>query len=298
MMGMFVLGEELLNQWYNNYYMNPDTKIKKSSGELEVFNKAKLVDSLQKAGASMFVAEDVANQIENKLKEGMPTSMIYTQSFKLLRKKESRPAIRYSLRRSIAELGPTGFPFEDFVAEIFKQKGYKTINDVIVKGKCTEHEIDVVAFNDDHLIMTEVKFHNQLMLKSDVKVALYIKARFDDLSGVEFDIEGKKRKMTQGLLLTNTKFTENAIQFGVCSGVNMIGWNFPDKGNLHDLIEETGLHPLTCLTTLSGREKKLLLEKEIVTCKTLKEKINVLTDMNLTESRVKRVSKEIDEICG
>lgn len=298
MMGMFVLGEELLNQWYNNYYMNPDTKIKKSSGELEVFNKTKLVDSLQKAGASMFVAEDVANQIENKLKEGMPTSMIYTQSFKLLRKKESRPAIRYSLRRSIAELGPTGFPFEDFVAEIFKQKGYKTINDVIVKGKCTEHEIDVVAFNDDHLIMTEVKFHNQLMLKSDVKVALYIKARFDDLSGVEFDIEGKKRKMTQGLLLTNTKFTENAIQFGVCSGVNMIGWNFPDKGNLHDLIEETGLHPLTCLTTLSGREKKLLLEKEIVTCKTLKEKINVLTDMNLTESRVKRVSKEIDEICG
>lgn len=295
---MFVLGEELLNQWYNNYYMNPDTKIKKSSGELEVFNKTKLVDSLQKAGASMFVAEDVANQIENKLKEGMPTSMIYTQSFKLLRKKESRPAIRYSLRRSIAELGPTGFPFEDFVAEIFKQKGYKTINDVIVKGKCTEHEIDVVAFNDDHLIMTEVKFHNQLMLKSDVKVALYIKARFDDLSGVEFDIEGKKRKMTQGLLLTNTKFTENAIQFGVCSGVNMIGWNFPDKGNLHDLIEETGLHPLTCLTTLSGREKKLLLEKEIVTCKTLKEKINVLTDMNLTESRVKRVSKEIDEICG
>ena len=278
--------------------MNPDTKIKKSSGELEVFDKAKLIDSLQKAGASMFVADDVANQIENKLKEGMPTSMIFKQSFRLLRKKESRPAIRYSLRRSIAELGPTGFPFEDFVAEIFKQKGYKTMNDVMVKGKCTEHEIDVVAFNDDHLIMTEVKFHNQLMLKSDVKVALYIKARFDDLSGVDFDIEGKKRKMTQGLLLTNTKFTENAIQFGVCSGVNMIGWNFPDKGNLHDLIEETGLHPLTCLTTLSGREKKMLLTKEIVTCKSLKAKIEVLTEMQLTEGRIKRVLKEITEMCG
>jgi hypothetical protein len=278
--------------------MTPDTYIKKSSGELEPFNKSKLIDSLEKAGASMFVAEDVANQIEQKLKEGMPTSMIYTQAFKLLRKKEVRPAIRYSLRRSIADLGPTGFPFEDFVGEIFKAKGYSILNDVMVNGHCIEHEIDVVAYNADHLIMTEVKFHNQLMLKSDVKIALYIKARFDDLSGVEFNIAGVKRKMTQGLLLTNTKFTENAIKFGACAGVNMIGWNYPAKGNLHDLIEETGLHPLTCLTTLSGREKKLLLEKEIVTCKNLKSKINVLTEMQLTESRVKRVLKEMEEVAG
>lgn len=274
--------------------MTPDTYIKKSSGVLEVFNKVKLIESLEKAGASMFVAEDVAKKIEEKLKEGMPTSMIYTQSFKLLRKKESRPAIRYSLRRSIASLGPTGFPFEDFVGEIFKEKGYKIMNDVMVRGKCTEHEIDVVAYNEDHLIMTEVKFHNQLMLKSDVKVALYIKARFDDLEGVEFNFDGNKRKMTQGMLLTNTKFTENAIQFGSCSGVNMIGWNYPAKGNLHDLIEETKLHPLTCLTTLSGREKKLLLDKEIVTCKSLKNKVDILKGMQLSDGRIDRVLKEID----
>jgi len=278
--------------------MSPDTYIKKSSGELEVFNKIKLITSLESAGASMFVAEDIANNIEKKLKEGMPTSMIHTQAFKMLRKKEIRPAIRYSLRRSIADLGPTGFPFEDFVAEIFELKGFKTKNDIMVRGKCTEHEVDVVAYNDDHLIMAEIKFHNQLMLKSDVKVALYIKARFDDLSGQEFDIDGKKRKMTQGLLLTNTKFTENAIEFGLCAGLNMIGWNFPENGNLQDLIEETGLHPLTCLTTLSGREKKFILSREIVTCKTLKLKIDILTEMELSEGRIGRVLKEILEICG
>jgi hypothetical protein len=278
--------------------MTPETYIKKSSGVLELFNKAKLIDSLEKAGASMFVAEDVANKIEEKLKEGMPTSMIYSQSFKLLRKKESRPAIRYSLRRSIADLGPTGFPFEDFIGEIFREKGFNIINDLMVQGKCIEHEIDIVAHNEDHLIMTEIKFHNQLMLKSDVKVALYIKARFDDLEGVDFVIDGKKRKMTQGLLLTNTKFTEHAIKFGACAGVNMIGWNYPAKGNLHDLIEETGLHPLTCLTTLSGREKKVLLEKEIVTCKALKLKKEVLIEMQLSEGRVARVLKEIEEVAS
>ena len=276
--------------------MSTEKYIKKISGELEVFNKEKLIVSLQKAGASMFVAEDVANKIELKLKEGMPTSMIYTQAFKLLRKVETHPAVRYSLRRSIANLGPTGFPFEDYIGEIFKAKGYKVINDLIVQGKCVEHEIDIVAYNDDHLIMTEIKFHNQLMLKTDVKVALYIKARFEDLKDMEFNIDGKMRKMTQGLLLTNTKFTENAIQFGSCSGVNMIGWNYPIKGNLHDLIEETGLHPLTCLTTLSGREKKFLLEKEIVTCKSLIAKPDILKEMQLSDGRITRVLKEIGEV--
>ena len=278
--------------------MNSETYIKKSSGILEPFNREKLVDSLQKAGASMFVADDVAKEIEKKLKQGMPTRMIYSQAFKLLRKKESRPAIRYSLRRSIADLGPTGFPFENFVGEIFKAKGFAVANDVIVNGKCIEHEIDVVAYDDDQLVMTEVKFHNQLMLKSDVKVALYIKARFDDLKGIEFMIGGKKRLMTQGLLITNTKFTENAIKFGSCSGVNMIGWNYPAKGNLHDLIEETGLHPLTCLATLSLTEKKALFEKGFVTCKSLKEKSDIFKEIQIPENRINKILEEIDEVCG
>ena len=278
--------------------MNPEIYIKKTSGELEAFNKAKLVESLQKAGASMFVADDVAKAIEKKLKEGMPTSQIYSSAFKLLRVKESRPALRYSLRRSIASLGPTGFPFEDFVGEIFKAKGFSIMNDVMVKGSCIEHEMDVVAYDDDQLVMTEVKFHNQLLLKSDVKVALYIKARFDDLSGVTFNIGGKMREMTQGLLITNTKFTENAIRFGSCAGVNMIGWNYPAKGNLHDLIEETGLHPLTCLSTLTLAEKRVLLTKEIVTCKTLKGNIQLLKDMEIPLSRIDRIFAEIADLCG
>ena len=278
--------------------MNSETYIKKSSGILEPFNREKLVDSLQKAGASMFVADDVAKEIEKKLKQGMPTRMIYSQAFKLLRKKESRPAIRYSLRRSIADLGPTGFPFENFVGEIFKAKGFTVANDVMVNGKCIEHEIDVVAYDDDQLVMTEVKFHNQLMLKSDVKVALYIKARFDDLKDIEFNIGGKKRVMTQGLLITNTKFTENAIKFGACSGVNMIGWNYPAKGNLHDLIEETGLHPLTCLVTLSLTEKKTLFEKGFVTCKSLREKSGILKEIQVPENRINKILDEIDEVAG
>lgn len=273
--------------------------IKKSSGELEPFNKSKLVDSLQRAGASIFVADDVANQIEKELEEGASTSSIYTHAFQLLRKHEYHPAaVRYSLRRSIAELGPTGFPFEDFVGEIFKAKGFEIKNDVMVEGKCIEHEIDLAAYNDEELILTEVKFHNQLALKSDVKVALYIKARFDDLKDIELNFGGKKRKMTEGLLITNTKFTEHAIRFGQCSGVGMIGWNFPAKGNLHDLIEETKLHPLTCLNSLTVAEKKELFEKEIVTCKALKENISILSEMKIPQERINEILDEIHLVSG
>lgn len=273
--------------------MNPEIYIKKTSGKLELYDRAKLVDSLQKAGASMFVSDDVSKEIENKIKDGMPTSLIYTTAFKLLRKKESRPALRYSLRRSIANLGPTGFPFEDFVGEIFKAKGFSILNDVMVQGSCIEHEMDVVAYDDDRLVMTEVKFHNQLLLKSDLKVALYIKARFDDLKNVVFNIGGKSRNMTQGLLITNTKFTENAIKFGSCAGVNMIGWNYPAKGNLHDLIEETKLHPITCLSTLTLAEKKALLTKEIVTCKALKEETSFLIELGIPQERINKIFEEV-----
>ena len=276
--------------------MNSEIYIKKSSGELEPFNRAKLADSLSKAGASMFVVEDITKQIESKLKSGMLTSLIYSTAFKLLRKQEHRPSLRYSLRRSIANFGPTGFPFEDFVGEIFKLKGFSIKNDLMVNGKCIEHEIDLVAYNDEELIFTEVKFHNQLALKSDVKVALYIKARFEDLQGIDFDFGGKKRQMSKGLLITNTKFTDNAIRFGNCSGVNMIGWNYPAKGNLHDLIEETGLHPLTCLTYLTAAEKKELLAKEVVTCKALKEKPSILKDMKIPEDRINKIFQEINYI--
>lgn len=274
--------------------MNSEIYIKKSSGKLEPYDRVKLVDSLQKAGASMFVSDDIAKDLEKKIKDGMPTSLIYSTAFKMLRKKEGRPALRYSLRRSISNLGPTGFPFEDFVGEIFKAKGFSVMNDVMVQGSCIEHEIDVVAYDDDQLVMTEVKFHNQLMLKSDLKVALYIKARFDDLKDIVFNIGGKGRSMTRGLLITNTKFTENAIKFGSCAGVNMIGWNYPAKGNLHDLIEETGLHPVTCLSTLSLAEKRTLLGKEVVTCKALVTQKQLLSDLGVSDIRMKQILNEIE----
>lgn len=215
----------------------------KADGTRELFDKAKLEHSLKKAGASSKAAEDIIKHIDIHAGEDITTHEIYKHAFDLLHKEDRPIAFKYSLKRAIMDLGPSGFPFEDFVAEIFKQKGYQAITGQIVKGFCVEHEIDVVAWNKEKLIMVEAKFHNELGVKSDLKVALYVKARFEDLSKVEFDYDGK-RKLDEGWLVTNTKFSSTAIEYGSCQGgLRMIGWNYPPKGNLHDMIIEAKLHP-------------------------------------------------------
>ena len=43
------------------------------------------------------------------------------------------------------KLGPTGYPFEDFIAKLLQADGYETKVRQILKGECITHEIDVIA---------------------------------------------------------------------------------------------------------------------------------------------------------
>ena len=243
--------------------------IVKSDGTRELFDRAKLERSLRRIGTETATATAIASEVESKLTEGHTTKEIYRQAFTLLKKHQRPIALRYSIRRGIAELGPSGFPFEKFVAEIFKAQGYQAVTDQIALGTCVPHEVDVVAYNDKELIMVEAKFHTDFGTRSDLKVALYIKARFEDLQNSVFKYGGRERKMTKGMLITNTKFSSTAIQYGECNHLNMVGWNYPQNNNLHHLIERFNLVPLTVLTTLSQTDKKIFLAKNIVLSKQL-----------------------------
>lgn len=276
--------------------MNEPIYVLKANGDRELFDINKLEYSLKRAGASSRSVEQVILQIRENLSTDITTNEIYKQAFELLRKEEKPVALKYSLKRAIMEFGPSGFPFEDFVAEILKVKGYKTETGKIIRGFCVEHEVDVVAWNPEKLIMIEAKFHNVLGVKSDLKVALYVKARFDDLGKMTFNYD-KERKLDEGWLITNTKFTSTAIEYGSCQGgLRMIGWNYPPVGNLHDMILESKLHPLTCLTSLNGREKKLLLDRGVVLCKTILDNSDLLYTIGLNDAKSRRVLEEIKNL--
>ncbi|HVU06227.1 MAG TPA: ATP cone domain-containing protein [Candidatus Paceibacterota bacterium] len=272
--------------------------IVKATGEQEAFDPAKLVNSLRKAGASKDQAENVLRHVERDLVAGTTTAELYRHAFEMLRKHAQPVAARYSMKRAIADLGPNGFPFEKFIAEIFKSEGYEALTDQIVYGSCVPHEVDVVAWKGKGLAMVEAKFHNEYGVKSDLKVALYVKARWDDLKDGEYDFGGVKRKISSFQLFTNTKFTDTAIHYAECKGLSLVGWNYPAKGNLEDLIQESGLHPLTSLTSLSQTEKRTLLDAGMVLCKQVAAHGGNLVSYGIPREKVKQVLLEIEHLCA
>ncbi|CAN5133782.1 hypothetical protein BH11PAT3_BH11PAT3_3380 [soil metagenome] len=270
--------------------------IEKANGKHEAFDEEKLRSSLLRSGASNEEVDEVLAHIVSELFDGMTTAEIYKHAFSLLHATTKPVARRYSLRRAVMDLGPTGFPFEDFIAEVLKSKGYETLTRQIVLGGCVSHELDVVAWNEKKLIMCEAKFHNQLGIKTDIKTALYVKARFDDLKENVFNYGEKDRSLDQGWLITNTKFSSTAIHYGECKNLIMIGWNYPERSNLQDMIEEGSLHPITCLTTLSTSEKTLLINRGIVLCTAIKNNSAILKDMLGDTIDTDKVLSEINEL--
>ncbi|MBI5401401.1 restriction endonuclease [Candidatus Wolfebacteria bacterium] len=269
----------------------------KASGEKELFSDLKLRNSLEKAQAPSSVIEKILDQTRNEMKDGMKTSDIYRYAFSLLRQHDRLTANRYSLKRAIMEIGPSGYPFEKFVSELLKVRGFSVEVGKIVPGVCVSHEIDVVAQKAGNHIMVECKFHNQPGIKSDVKVALYAQARFEDVQKQWQKQPNHGSKFHEVWLVTNTKLTSDAIQYASCAGMKAIGWSYPPDGNLQNLIESVGLHPLTCLTTLSSVDKRRLLDRGLVLCKEIFENKKFLLELGLNESKIKQIEREIDNLC-
>lgn len=271
--------------------------ITKATGEKEPFEKSKLLRSLTRAGATDILAEKIASEISKGLRTGMSTRQIYKKAHDALRKASRPTAGRYHLKNGIMELGPSGFPFELYVSEILKQNNFEVQVGKIVEGHCVNHEVDVIAQKDNRHFMIECKYHNSPGMVCDVKIPLYIQARFQDVEARWKLIPGHGEKFHQGWVVTNTRFTADAIKYGTCSGLNLVSLDYPQGESLRDMIEETGLYPLTCLTTLTQQEKKSLLEKKIVLCRDICHNPTYLRQINLPPSRIKEVLEEGHQLC-
>lgn len=272
--------------------MEKEIKVVKNDGSIEVFDEKKLERSLRRSGADKVLIGHVLEHIRSILRDHMATKEIYQKAFAYLKHSSKTTALRYSLKKAVMDLGPTGFPFEKLLAEVFKVRGYKTEIGRVVMGRCTEHEVDVIAYNNTEVIVIEAKFHNMLGTKSDLKDVLYVKSRIDDLKNNTIEIEGKEREVTDGWLVTNTKFTHTAKQYARCTDMTLIGWGYPEKGNLQDMIESTSVHPVTCLTTLTSSQEKALIDKGNILCNS----VNVETLKSVGISGDKKVDAVLNEV--
>ncbi|TVR78539.1 MAG: ATPase [Chitinophagaceae bacterium] len=242
-----------------------NTRVIKSGGELVIFEKEKLFRSLKSAGAN----EDEINRVWHKIKpkieaENISTRKIFQLAFNTLKKQRAGIAARYKLKNAMRELGPSGYYFEKLMSHVFMNAGYKTKTNLILSGKCINHEVDVQFTNQSEVNWAECKFSNKAGQKVDVKVALYFSARFMDLKSAG-EVSAKPRNYFPWLI-SNNRFTKDAMDYGECAGIKMLSWDYPNKDSLKKLIEKHNAYPITCLTSITLNEKKLLLSEDVIVC--------------------------------
>jgi len=264
--------------------------ITKKSGEKVPFEERKLINSLRRSGASDADVQKVLEALDSQLVDGMSTHKIYQKAYALLKTKSHKVAGRYRLKKAIMELGPTGYPFERFVGKLIEFMEYDTKVGVIVQGKCVSHEVDVVAESKQKRIIVECKYHREGNRKSDVKVAMYIRSRFYDIENA-WKEEGKlDHQELEGWLVTNTRFTADALTYGNCAGLKLISWDYPEIGSLRQRIDHAGLHPITSLHNMTKKEKQYILDEGLVLCRELTEE--VLAKYGIRAPKIRKIMEE------
>ena len=272
-------------------------KIVKHSGDIVDFNPEKLKNSLLKSGAGKQEVETILQAIKSQIYDGISTKQIYKMAFALLKKTANSHAARYNLREAIRLLGPAGFFFEKYIARLFASEHYETVTNLTLQGKCVSHEIDVLVKKNHAIAMVECKYHVGRDAASDVKVPMYILSRFNDLKERQHAIFDKKDSILKCWIVTNNRFTVDAIDFAKCSGLNLLSWNYPEDNNLKTKNDNRYLYPVTCLTTLSISEKEKLLILDVILVKEMIHNSDCLEKIGLSPNRIKNVLKEASELC-
>lgn len=271
-------------------------KITKASGEQADFSYEKLRTSLKHTGAGDQLIERIIRTVRDELYPGISTREIYNRAFAILRKDTPVFASKYKLKKAIYELGPSGFPFEKFIGAVLQYSGYENEIGKVIPGACVQHEIDVFARKNGTVTLVECKFHGDQGRKCDVKIPLYIHSRFLDINSAWK--KHAENNLTGSWLVTNTRFTSDALKYGRCAGLYLLSWDYPKENSLKDRIDRLGLHPVTSSTLMTKREKQFLLDKGIVLCRDLHKESFMLDHIGVSEKRKKNILREICELCN
>ena len=262
----------------------------KRNGDREPFSEEKVYRSMRRVGVPEDLEHEAMNEIKKDLSGDVTTDEIFRKILSFLEPRDRKSSIRFNLRQALFELGPTGFPFEQYLARIFRDQGYEVEVGIQMRGDCVTHEIDLLLMKNGTRQIVEAKFHNSPATKSDIQTALYTYARFLDVKD--------KNDLDNVWLITNTKLSQDAIIYTQCKGIPAIAWNYPNEGNLQDFVEQPEMYPVTILNSLSPAEKQRLVEKDIVLCRDLIErKDEALADVLINNENLERAKEDALMIC-
>lgn len=260
--------------------------VTKASGDSEKFDANKIYNSILTTGASKKLALETVKLVKSKHYNGITTKEILNIILQNL-KKEPGISQRYDLKKAIMSLGPSGFPFEEYIARILNHYDYETKINNYIKGKRITHEIDIIAKKQNIKYMIECKYHNELGTHTKLHVAMYTYARFLDVN--KFDIPW---------LVTNTKCVDEAIKYAKGVNLKITSWNYPKINSLRELIVKKDLYPITSISCVDDNIKEKLLSNDLVLAKDLMHLTNkeLILKTGLNEMQINKIRKEVYEI--
>ncbi|MFA5178298.1 MAG: ATP cone domain-containing protein [Candidatus Paceibacterota bacterium] len=272
-------------------------KVIDSLGREENFSEHKILRSLKRAGTPREKAKQVLNYIRPRLYSGITTTEIFKILKQELDKVNPGAALRFNLKIAMRALGPDGFSFEKYIKEVFESHGYAVKINQYLPGRCLSYETDLVAEKDNIVYFGECKYRNHAGERIDLSVALKFFATFMDVSLVGFKDQIKQGKKIIPLIITNTKFTSQAIKYCECQGIKLLGWNYPKNNGLERIIEEKKLYPITILPSfrqymnLPFGNAGIMLASELINLKDIK---NFSQRIGLPLNKIIELSKQAE----
>jgi hypothetical protein len=218
---------------------------------------------------------------------------LYNKAYRLIHKTSPMAAVLYSLKRALFELGPAGYHFEDFIAKYAQELGYATEVRQTLQGEAVAHEVDVIAHKAQQSVLVECKFHNHQGKKNDVKLVLYVKARFEDLKR-----GSHPHHFNELWIASNTSFTQDALAYAQFHGIQLLGTNTPKEENLLAQIERMKLYPITSLKRLKRPYIEALMERGIYLVKELANESVTMRRIGMNDHEIARLFPDIFLLLG
>jgi len=243
--------------------------VTKADGSKQLFDREKIVQTCQRIGANPKVAVQVAQEIENNIYEGITTREVLQTIFKLVG--QHKPAVKhlFDLKQGISLMEPKP-EFEVFVRVLLAHNGFQVKPNAILRGLCGEHEVDAIATKDGLTYLVEAKHHSNYHALTGLDESRIARAIIEDVTD-GYTNGGAEIRIDRAMIVTNTRYSEHAVNYGRCRGILQVGWASPEGLGLRDMVEKHKLVPLSCLRGISTDTRLRLVEAGIVLIKQLLE---------------------------
>ena len=259
--------------------------VTKADGSKQTFDKEKVIKTCLRFGANRKTAYEIADKVEQRLYEGIPTAKILRMIFAFMRRR--RPSVRYlfDLRKGLSLMSSKP-EFEKFIQVLLAHNGFEVSPNRILKGRCVEHEVDAIARQDGITYFVEAKHHSSYHNSTGLDESRIARAVLEDVQ--EGFARGKTDlKIDRAMIITNTRYSTYAMRYGRCRNILQIGWSSPPNLGLQNMIEKENLYPLSCLRDLKREVRRRLVDAGIVTIQQLVE------EDSATLSRTTDLSREM-----